>query len=175
MAEMENKALDWDDDVEDVANEYILLDEGNYAFTVDSYARERYEGSAKVPPCPRANVSLVIDLPDGRSAKISDRILLYTGGQWRISQFFKCLGFQKDPETDKITPKWNEAPGKSGIVNIKQRTYTNNDGEERTTNDVSRYLSPEECTDEVWNNLMNAPKAAAQAQPQAQQSNLWGL
>ena len=40
--------------------------------------------------------------------------------------------------------KWNAVPGARGRAHLTVRKYTNDKGEERTINDVSRFLEPEE-------------------------------
>ena len=57
MAEYENKALGWDEEVEmGEGGDFILLPPGDYDFTVETFERARFEGSAKAPAC---NLSLI--------------------------------------------------------------------------------------------------------------------
>lgn len=50
MAEYENKALGWDEEVEmGEGGDFILLPPGDYDFTVETFERARFEGSAKAP------------------------------------------------------------------------------------------------------------------------------
>lgn len=166
-----NYELDWDSEYEDNGSDFILLDPGIYAFVVDKVEKERYEGSAKVPPCPRAAISLRIVLPDGRETTVFDSILLYSGGTWRVNRFFEGLGFKKepsaaDPSNLVMKPHWNEVVGKSGYVKIKHRTYKTKDGEDRTTNDIDSYIHPDDF-DKVIGAQQPAPVQQPATQPAA--------
>ena len=50
MNNMPDAALDWDSEVTNEQREFVLLPAGDYLFTVQSFERARYEGSAKLPP-----------------------------------------------------------------------------------------------------------------------------
>lgn len=172
MADQENQTLDWTDEVEDSGTDFVLLKEGDYVFVVEKLDKERYEGSEKVPNCPRATITLAIPLPDGRTARVFDRILLYKGNEWRIFRFFECLGFEKN-ENGKMAPHWNEVVGQQGVVRIKQREYTNKKGEKKTTNDVDSYIKKSEVnndsllkTQQQYTQPQPVQQTAPQAQPQ---------
>ena len=63
MADMNNtadRALGWDDEFTNEQQEYTLLPEGDYAFEVTAMERARFEGSAKLPPCSMAKLTLKI-------------------------------------------------------------------------------------------------------------------
>lgn len=57
MNNMPDAALDWDSEVTNEQREFVLLPAGNYLFTVQSFERARYEGSAKLPPCSMAKLT----------------------------------------------------------------------------------------------------------------------
>ena len=114
------EALDWDGYVEDTGG-FLLLDEGFYPFTVTALERERFEGSEKMAPCPRAKLTLEV-VAGNRATKVTDRLLLSTKTQWRISQFFESLGFKKE-ESGKIAMHWNEIVGRSGWIEVGVREY----------------------------------------------------
>ncbi len=57
MNNMPDAALDWDSEVTNEQREFVLLPAGDYLFTVQSFERARYEGSAKLPPCSMAKPS----------------------------------------------------------------------------------------------------------------------
>ncbi len=161
MADQENYALDWTDEVEDDGLDYILLEEGDYTCVVEKLDKERYEGSDKVPPCPRANITLLIPLADGRTAHVFDRILLYSGNKWRIYRLFEAFGFESNQD-GKMIPHWDEIIGRQGVVRIKQRKYTNKNGDEKITNDVDSYIKPTEVNNDA---LIKAQQPYQQAQP----------
>lgn len=172
MADQENYALDWTDEVEDSGMDFILLGEGDYVFVVEKFDKERYEGGDKVPPCPRATLTLAIPLPDGRTARVFDRILLYSGNKWRIFRFFESLGFEGNQD-GKMMSHWDEIVGRQGVVRIKQRKYTTKNGDEKITNDVDSYIKPAEVnndslikTQQQYTQPQPVQQTAPQAQPQ---------
>lgn len=168
MAENTNlgEALDWEGEF-DATDEFVLLAPGYYPFTVKDLERERFQGSAKMAACPRAKLTLEITAGNSTTS-ITDRIMLSTKTQWRVSQFFQSLGFTKNEE-GKMAMHWNEILGKSGWLKIDMRSYTNKDGEERETNEVASYCRPDEAEKAFseYQKMFNAPTAPASA-PAAQ-------
>ena len=55
-----DRALNWDDEFTNEQQEFVLLPEGDYAFEVTGMERARFEGSAKLPPCSMAKLTLKI-------------------------------------------------------------------------------------------------------------------
>ena len=167
MAQDENKgtALDWDDEVEDTGG-FIVLDAGYYPFTVSSLERERFEGSAKMAPCPRAHLTLKVDGPMG-TAFVHERLLLNTKTAWRVAKFFEALGFQKNPETGKVPMAWSQIEGRTGWLKLKVRTYESN-GEQRETNDVDEFVPPSghEAAYNEFCKQCGQPQDMTTAQPQ---------
>ena len=155
----EGYALDWEGEVEE-GGDRRLLDEGVYQFMVGGFERGRYEGGAKIGPCPKAVLKLVV-MTDVGVEEVRDSILLHSSTQWRVSQFFRGLGFGKNPETGRYPMTWTEVEGRAGYAEIGVREYVSK-GETRKTNDVKRYLPPEE-----W------PAEAAGADAGAQQG--WSM
>ncbi len=62
--ELKGRELGWDDEIEKGAD-YVLLPEGEYDFTIESFERGRFEGSDKVPACPRAKIKVKVEAPEG--------------------------------------------------------------------------------------------------------------
>lgn len=135
------EALDWDDEVSDEGG-FVLLAAGEYPFEIIKLEKERFEGSDKMAPCPRAAVTLNI-LTDSGWVPLIDRLLLNTKTAWRVARFFEGLGYVKNPETGKVPMAWNEVVGKQGWCRIKVREYESK-GEKRQANDVDAYLKPDE-------------------------------
>lgn len=159
------EAMDWDDEFTDDGGEFVILPDGEYMFVITGMERRRFDGSAKMAPCPQADLTLEVFYDnDTRSTKIHDRINVNTKMKWRITQLARALCLEKNPETNSYRVPWNNLVGRQGVVRIKVRTYTNNNGDERQTNDVDRYLAPEECSDEM-RARMAPPQAPAQPAP----------
>lgn len=144
MAENTNlgEALDWEGEF-DATDEFILLAPGYYPFTVKNLERERFQGSNKMAACPRAKLTLEVTAGNN-TVNITDRIMLSTKTQWRVSQFFQSLGFAKDAN-GKMAMHWNEILEKTGWLKLDLRSYFNKDGEERESNEVTAYCRPDEA------------------------------
>ena len=132
----DNNILDWNDSIEEDGTEFVLLEEGDYNFVVTNFERGRFPGGAKVPPCNKAIITVKV-YANGGEANIKFDILLYRSLEWRISSFFRCIGMKKSGE--KLVMDWSKVVGSVGRAHFKQRSYTNNFGEEKFTNDLDRF------------------------------------
>jgi len=133
----QNMILDWSDTIENDGQEFVLLPEGDYNFVVTGFERGRFPGGAKVPACNKASISVQVSAPEGVSTVKFD-LLLYRSLEWRISAFFRSIGQKKHGE--KLTMDWNKVIGSKGRAHFKQRTYVNQYGEEKTVNDLDRFI-----------------------------------
>ena len=136
----DNRIMDWDDVIQDDGQEFVVLPEGDYTFTVTNFERGRFPGSAKIPACNKATISISIDNDKGVATARFD-LILYRTLEWKIASFFRCIGQKKHGE--KVTMNWNGIVGARGKAHIKPRTYTK-DGEERQVNDVDRFYDYDE-------------------------------
>lgn len=137
MIENKDMLMDWNDSIETDGQEYVLLPEGDYNFTVINFERGRFPGGPKVPPCNKASITVQVNHKDG-VATVKFDLLLYRSLEWRISAFFRCIGQKKHGE--KLTMDWNIVIGSQGRAHFKQRTYTNQAGEEKVINDIERFV-----------------------------------
>jgi len=137
MIENKDMLMDWNDSIETDGQEYVLLPEGDYNFTVINFERGRFPGGPKVPPCNKASITVQVHHKDG-VATVKFDLLLYRSLEWRISAFFRCIGQKKHGE--KLTMDWNKVIGSQGRAHFKQRTYTNQAGEEKVINDIERFV-----------------------------------
>jgi len=137
MNENKDMLMDWNDSIETDGQDFILLPEGDYNFTVTNFERGRFPGGPKVPACNKASITVQVDAKDGLAIVKFD-LLLYRSLEWRISAFFRCIGQKKHGE--KLTMDWNKVIGSNGRAHFKQRSYTNNQGEEKFTNDIDRFI-----------------------------------
>ena len=137
MAENKDMLMDWNDSIETDGQEFVLLPEGDYVFTVTNFERGRFPGGPKVPACNKASITVQVDTQKG-IATVKFDLLLYRSLEWRISAFFRCIGQKKHGE--KLTMDWNKVIGSKGKAHFKQRTYTNQQGEEKAINDIDRFI-----------------------------------
>ena len=129
--------LDWDSTIEDDGTGFVLLEEGDYDFTVTGFERGRHNGSAKIPACNKAIVTLSIETPNG-VAEIKENLILYKTMEWKISAFFRSLGMKKHGE--RLVMDWDKVLGAAGRAHIVQREYVGNDGINKKANNVGYFL-----------------------------------
>ncbi len=115
----ENEVFDWDSEIEvdSEEREFITLEPGKYDFTVSGFERGTHEAKpgGKAPTCPKAIVKIKIETPEG-DAYITENFLLYKKMEWKISDFFRCVGLKK--EGQKVSMKWEDTVGLSGSCQI---------------------------------------------------------
>ena len=137
MENNQNMLMDWDDSIETDGQEFVLLPEGDYNFVVINFERGRFPGGQKVPACNKATITVQVGAENG-IATVKFDLLLYRSLEWRISSFFRCIGQKKPGE--RLQMNWNTVVGSMGRAHFKQRTYTNQYGEEKTVNDLDRFI-----------------------------------
>lgn len=140
MSDME-RAFGWDDEIEKDGSDFILLPEGDYDFTVESFERARHNGSEKLPPCNKAILKLRIETPEG-AALVNHNLFLHTKTEGMISAFFTAIGQKKKGE--KIKMNWNAVIGAKGRCKIGIHEWTGDDGEKRQGNQVKKFYPFEE-------------------------------
>lgn len=133
---VDSNIMEWDSAIESDGKQFFILDEGDYNFTVTGFERGRYPGSAKIPACNKAALTLTIDMPDGQSATCKEDLILYRTLEWKLAAFFRAIGQKKSGE--RVVMDWNKVLGARGRAHFKPRTYVSN-GTEHTANAVERY------------------------------------
>lgn len=131
-----NMCMGWDDTLENDGQEYFLLEEGDYNFTVTNFERGRFPGSAKIPACNKASLTVAVHTPDGTATCKFD-LILFRSLEWRLSAFFRCIGQKKQGE--RLVMDWNKVVGSKGRARFKLREYQNKDGETRYANDIDKF------------------------------------
>lgn len=128
--------IGWDDEISNDGAQFILLEEGDYNFTVTNFERGRFPGSAKIPPCNKAVLTLGVDTPDG-PASVKYDLILWSSLEWKLSEFFRAIGQKKSGEA--FRPNWNNVVGACGRARFKPRTYEKKDGTTSEVNDVKSF------------------------------------
>ncbi len=134
------REFNWDDTITKDSSEYVLLPEGDYNFTVESFERGRHAGSEKLPACNKAILTLSIDAPEG-TAKIIHNLFLHSKTEGLLSAFFSSIGLKKRGEPLKMN--WQKVSGSSGKCKVGVHTYTK-DGETRKSNDIKKFYPKED-------------------------------
>ena len=142
MDENMNGALDWNSVIDtDGDSQYIELEEGDYTFSVDSVERSRFNGSDKIPPCPKAVINLSV-YSDKGVASAKTNLLLNSTLKWKIAQFFRCIGLKKPGES--MVMDWDAVPGKMGRAHFKPRPYIDRNGVTRRANELDSFYDYDE-------------------------------
>lgn len=136
------RELGWDDEIQNDGPDFVLLPDGEYPFEVTRMERARFQGSAKLPPCAMAILSISIDGGEKGKAFVTHRLYLHTRTEGLLCAFFESIGQRRHGEP--LRPRWNEVPGSRGRCRLGVREYTKNDGTAATTNEIQRFLPPEE-------------------------------
>lgn len=119
--------------------EYVLLEPGEYEFTVDSVDYGDYNGGSKIPACGMVIVNMHVDTDKGR-AFLNNRFYICKEGAGLIAAFMKSIGDLKDGQKT-FTPDWDHIEGKTGIVKTSQREYNGN-----MYNNVDRFIAPKKAS-----------------------------
>lgn len=143
MSVNEGREFDWEDEIEQDGPEFITLPEGDYDFIVTKFERGRHAGSEKLPPCNKATVYLKIEVPEGVTT-IKHNMFLHTITEGMLCNFFTGIGQRKHGE--KVTMNWNEVVGAIGRAKVGIRKWKNDNGDERTSNEIKRFYEPDEST-----------------------------
>ena len=134
--ETDNNIMSWDDVLENDGEEFVVLPEGDYPFTVTDFQRGEFPGSEKTPPCPRATLTLDIENDLGKATSRTD-LLLCRRHEWKLAGFFRSIGQKKHGE--KMAMNWNRVKGARGRAHFKPHEYQKN-GETRRVNQVDKFL-----------------------------------
>lgn len=131
----ENQALSWDGGSYTPKDSFVTIEPGIYQYTISKLEKGRHEGSPKLPPCPKASLTLDI-VYKGDTVSVIDNIFMIKKNMGYIGRLFESAGFPVDANGN-VQVDWNTIVGRSGYCEIKNRQYQGN-----TYNDVKRYISP---------------------------------
>lgn len=139
MENINERELNWDDTIEKDGSDFVVLPEGDYNFTVESFDRGRHEGSEKLPPCNKAMLKIRIDAVQG-TVYINHNLFLHTITEGMLSAFFSSIGQKKKGEPLRMN--WAGVPGSTGRAKVGIYTYQKN-GETRQINEIKRFYPKE--------------------------------
>lgn len=141
-----NGTIGWDDEVsasdagESQHNEdFVILPDGIYPFTVVKVERGSFKGSQKLPPCNMVRVEIIVDGGEAGRAYVHIRFYMHTSCLWKICQFLEAVGLRRKGDTTASRIPWEKVvKGMSGRCELYSREY-----KDKTYNDVSKWLQPE--------------------------------
>lgn len=142
MDEFMDKALDWDDEIEN-ESEFTLLPEGIYDFEVVKFERGSHNGSEKLPPCKKAVLTIKIYGKDGASTVIKHNLFLHSKCEGILSAFFLAIGEKKRGE--KVRMNWNAVTGAKGRCKVYIDKYNGNE-----YNKIKSFLEPEKPSENKY-------------------------
>lgn len=168
MSQEIERELGWDDEIEKEGGNFILLPPGDYNFTVEKFERARFQGSAKMPPCNQAKLTLTIHSQEHGDVTVFHNLMLHTKTEGFLSNFFTGIGQKKPGERLKMN--WNTVTGAKGRCKIVENKYTSQ-GEERVNNQVDTFYPYDEYLKHAGNQGQptgNTGQFNQQAQQQTQ-------
>jgi len=138
---------DWDEEVQTSDSSFHSFVEGDYDFKVVDFERGRVK-SGKNAGANQAIYTFRITDGAGHSSEEKYFIPLVESLTWKATKFFKSIGAipVNQPSGEKVRFPWGEVVGMAGRCHVKPRTWTGDDGVERTGNDVTECLLPGEAT-----------------------------
>lgn len=158
----------WDDTIQKDGPVFKLLPAGDYNFTVEKFERRRFAGSAKLPACNEAFLTLKIDGGEHGQANVLHSLYLHSITEGFLSAFFSSIGQKKEGEAVRMN--WGAVVGAKGRCELFQDTY-----KEKTNNKVKNFLPYEEYQKHAgapqtqYQQPVQQPYQAQQQQPAYQQ------
>lgn len=134
----QNTAFNWDSTISNQEEDrgFEPLPEGDYEFSIHSITKKQFNGSAKMPACPQASVEIYVFEPKtGREIPIYSNLFLCSSQEWKLAQFFKCIGVM-EPDAKGLKMRW-DIEGEIGICHIGPREYNG-----KKYNEVKKWLVP---------------------------------
>ena len=98
---MMEREFGWDDIIENDGPTWVLLPEGTYPFTVTEFERKRHPGSAKLPPCWKAELTIAVEGAEG-TANIQHNLFLHSKCEGLLCAFFTAIGDRKHGQPLKM-------------------------------------------------------------------------
>lgn len=133
--------LNWDSEIRNEGSEFTLLPDGDYPFTVTKFERQHFAGSAKLPPCSKAALTLELDGGSLGRTTVTHNLFLHARCEWMLCAFFESIGQRRHGEA--LRPRWNEVTGAKGVCRVKVTDYESKKyGETRQKNEITKFLPP---------------------------------
>lgn len=141
-----NGTIGWDDEVsaDDAGenaqqDEFVILPDGTYPFTLQKIERGSFNGSQKLPPCNMVKVELIVDGGKAGRAYVYNRFYMHTSTLWQIYQFLEAVGLRKKGDTTAGRIPWEKViKGMSGRCKVTHREW-----QDKTYNEVQRWMTDE--------------------------------
>jgi hypothetical protein len=137
------RELSWEDSIENESPEFVLLPAGKCKFEVLDFERQRFAGSAKLPPCNMAVLKIKLTAADGASTTINQNLFLHSITEGILCAFFTAIGQRKHGERLKMD--WSKVRGARGECEVGIKEWiSNKDGRTYQGNEIKKWLEPAE-------------------------------
>ena len=138
--------LGWDAEIENEGSEFVVVEPGDYDFTVINFERGRFQGSTKMPPCNQAKLTIRLDVPEG-TCEIKHNLFLHSKTEWKLCEFFTAIGQRQSGQ--RVAMNWNAVVGSRGRCKVSKRSFVSNkDGKTLWANDIDKFYAPKNATPE---------------------------
>ena len=114
--------FDWNSETSQEAKEFVVLPEN----TVVDFTVVGFERATTAKGDNMAKLTLKCLTADGQEATLRENLVLSRRCEWRINQFFTCVGLRKHGE--RSVPKWNLVNGSSGKARLGVESWEGRDG-----------------------------------------------
>ena len=93
---------DWTWEIKNDGDEFKPLKPGIYPAKIRRFEQAEHPGSAKIPPCPKAVLTLAVDTGDGVQEVLTS-LLVHPKMEWKLSEFFRSIGRKRHGEIQHST------------------------------------------------------------------------
>lgn len=137
MNTSDNERLDWNSETSLEAKEFTVLPEN----TVVDFTVVGFERATTAKGDNMAKLTLRCRTSDGLEATLRENLVLLRRCEWKINQFFTCVGLRKHGE--RSVPKWDKVNGSRGKARLGVEKWEGRDGKMYDGNVIKDYLEPE--------------------------------
>ena len=138
MSTEQDKALDWDSEVDQDGGGFTTLPDGTEVTFVVSKLEKTHtaDGTKKM-----AKLELACEAINGTGrTMVRENLVLSTKAAWKLGEFFVAIGQRRHGEA--IKPDWSAVEGATGRGIVGIETWTGREGDQRTSNKIKRFLDP---------------------------------
>ena len=139
---MADENLSWGSEVSQESEITLMPENTEVGFEIVGFERATTRKGA-----PMAKLTLKCTNPDTeQTTTVRDTLVLMRSCEWKICQFFTCLGLRQHGE--KSIPKWEAVLGSKGLARLGVEEWQTDSGDNRERNIVKSYLDPAPAEDD---------------------------
>lgn len=139
---MSEENLSWNSEVSQESEFNLMPENTEVSFEIVGFERATTRKGA-----PMAKLTLKCANPDTeQTTTVKDTLVLMRSCEWKICQFFACLGLRKHGE--KSVPKWESVLGSKGLARLGVEEWQSQSGDTFERNIVKSYLDSAPAEDD---------------------------